>query len=45
MLRNDVIAPEKRARAIEIIERNAVAQTQLVADLLDISRTTSGGCE
>ncbi len=42
MLRNDVIAPEKRARAIEIIERNAVAQTQLVEDLLDISRMTSG---
>ena len=42
MLRNDVIAPEKRARAIEIIERNAVAQTQLVEDLLDISRVTTG---
>jgi CheY-like chemotaxis protein/nitrogen-specific signal transduction histidine kinase len=41
MLRNDVIAPEKRARAIEIIERNAVAQTQLVEDLLDISRVTT----
>ena len=42
MLRTDAIAPEKRARAIEVIERNAVAQNQLVEDLLDISRITSG---
>jgi signal transduction histidine kinase/PAS domain-containing protein len=30
------------ARGIEVIERNARVQTQLIADLLDISRITSG---
>ncbi len=42
MLRTNAIAPEKRARAIEVIERNAVAQNQLVEDLLDMSRITTG---
>ncbi len=42
MLRTNAIAEGKRERAIEIIERNAVAQNQLVEDLLDVSRITTG---
>jgi len=42
MLQTDSIAPEKRPRAIDIIERNAAAQNQLIEDLLDISRITRG---
>jgi len=32
----------RRARAIEIIDRNAVAMAQLIEDLLDVSRIMSG---
>jgi PAS domain S-box-containing protein len=32
----------RRGRAIEIIERNAVAMTRLIEDLLDVSRIISG---
>ncbi len=42
MLKTNSIAPEKRERAIDIIERNAAAQHQLIEDLLDISRITRG---
>ena len=42
MLQMNVIPPEKRQRAIDIIERNAAAQNQLIEDLLDISRITRG---
>jgi len=42
MLRTDSIAAEKRQRAIEVIERNAVAQNRLIEDLLDMSRITTG---
>ena len=34
--------PNKKAQALEIIERNAKTQTQLVEDLLDISRALRG---
>ena len=42
MLRRDTIGLDKRQHALEVIERNAVAQAQLVEDLLDISRITTG---
>jgi PAS domain S-box-containing protein len=42
MLQTNSIAPEKRQRAIDIIERNAAVQNQLIEDLLDISRITRG---
>ena len=34
--------PNKKAQALEIIERNAKTQTQLVEDLLDVSRALRG---
>jgi PAS domain S-box-containing protein len=42
MLRGDVLTDEKRARALLTIERNAQTQTQLIEDLLDISRIVTG---
>jgi signal transduction histidine kinase/ActR/RegA family two-component response regulator len=42
MLRTGGIPVDERSRAIEIIERNALAQNQLVDDLLDMSRMTTG---
>jgi PAS domain S-box-containing protein len=42
MLRSGALAPERTPHALEIIERNAVAQSQLVGDLLDVSRIISG---
>jgi PAS domain S-box-containing protein len=42
MLSTDVVTPERRRRALEIIERNALAQAQLVEDLLDVSRIVTG---
>ena len=35
-------SPEKYAHALEVIERNARTQTQLIDDLLDVSRMTTG---
>ena len=42
MLRTGVVTPEKQTRAIETIERNATSLTQIVEDVLDISRIISG---
>jgi signal transduction histidine kinase/CheY-like chemotaxis protein len=42
MLVSGQIRDDQRQRAIEVIERNAKAQTQLVNDLLDVSRAISG---
>jgi PAS domain S-box-containing protein len=42
MLRASQIDEDTMARALETIERNAKAQAQLIADLLDVSRITSG---
>jgi signal transduction histidine kinase/ActR/RegA family two-component response regulator len=42
MLRQARFAPERAASVLEIVERNAKAQAQLITDVLDISRMTSG---
>ncbi len=42
LLRKQKFSPEKAARALEIIERNAHVQTQLIEDLLDVSRIIRG---
>jgi signal transduction histidine kinase/ActR/RegA family two-component response regulator len=42
MLVTGQIRDDQKRRAIETIERNAQAQTQLVNDLLDVSRAISG---
>jgi signal transduction histidine kinase/ActR/RegA family two-component response regulator len=42
LLRGDKLSNEKRQRALESIERNAVAQAQLIEDLLDVSRIVAG---
>ncbi|HVH28265.1 MAG TPA: ATP-binding protein [Vicinamibacterales bacterium] len=42
MLSAGAVAPERFARAIEVIERNANAQLRLVEDMLDLSRIITG---
>jgi PAS domain S-box-containing protein len=42
MLRTGLVSAEKRDKAIETIERNATSLTQIVEDVLDISRIISG---
>jgi signal transduction histidine kinase/CheY-like chemotaxis protein len=42
LLRSDTLPEDKREHSFEVIERNANALSQLVADLLDISRVVSG---
>ncbi|HVG55833.1 MAG TPA: ATP-binding protein [Vicinamibacterales bacterium] len=42
MLRSGVIAEDRKRKAIETIERNATSLTQIVEDVLDISRIVSG---
>ena len=42
MLREGTLSESKRDRALESVQRNAVAQTRLVDDLLDVSRIISG---
>ena len=37
-----IVAPDKKDKAIETIERNATSLTQIVEDVLDISRIVSG---
>ena len=41
-LLRDGLDPEATQRAIETITRNAMAQTQLIADILDMQRVTAG---
>jgi signal transduction histidine kinase/DNA-binding response OmpR family regulator len=42
MLRTTQLDEQMRARAIEIIERNAQSQSQLIDELLDVSRIVTG---
>jgi PAS domain S-box-containing protein len=42
LLRGGVLAGDKGQRALETLERNATALTQIVEDVLDISRIASG---
>ncbi len=42
LLRHRKMEPAEVARSLETIERNARVQTQLIEDLLDMSRITSG---
>ena len=42
LLRSGTLPAEKHAHALEVIERNAKSQSQLVADLLDVSRVITG---
>ena len=42
MLLNDQLSDEARRHALELIDRNALAQAQLVNDLVDMSRMTTG---
>lgn len=42
LLKRGQLNPEKTAQALEIIERNAKLQVQLIGDLLDISRILRG---
>ena len=42
LLRSGVMGPSELGEAVEVIERNARAQTQIIEDLLDMSRIISG---
>lgn len=42
MLREQKLTEEQAARALETIERNARSQSQLIEDILDVSRIISG---
>jgi PAS domain S-box-containing protein len=42
MLRSGLLALDKHPRALEIVERNAVSLTQIVEDVLDVSRIIAG---
>src|SRR5262249_22714644 len=42
MLGSKMLAPDKHDRAIQVIERNATSLTQIVEDVLDVSRIVSG---
>ncbi|WP_373536527.1 PAS domain S-box protein [Microcoleus sp.] len=42
LLQSNVLTPQKQRYALETIERNAKLQTQLIEDLLDVSRILQG---
>jgi PAS domain S-box-containing protein len=42
LLRGGILAGEKATRGLETLERNAISLTQIVEDVLDISRIVSG---
>jgi PAS domain S-box-containing protein len=42
LLRGGILSPDKAARGLETLERNATWLTQIVEDVLDVSRIVSG---
>jgi PAS domain S-box-containing protein len=42
MLRSGLISEDKQGRALEVIERNATSLTEIIEDVLDVSRIISG---
>jgi PAS domain S-box-containing protein len=42
LMKQDAVKPELQKEGLEVIERNARAQSNLIADLLDISRIVAG---
>jgi PAS domain S-box-containing protein len=42
MVRSGIVTADRVARAVEVIERNATSLTQIVEDVLDVSRIVSG---
>jgi len=42
LLTNNTLPPDKLSHAFEVIQRNVLAQSRLVEDLLDVSRIVSG---
>jgi signal transduction histidine kinase/ActR/RegA family two-component response regulator len=42
LLRQNAIEPDRVPRVLDIVERNALAQAQLVSDVLDVSRMVAG---
>src|SRR5262249_33882071 len=42
MLRSGLIAADRQARALDTIERNATSLTEIIEDVLDVSRIISG---
>jgi PAS domain S-box-containing protein len=42
LLRGGILSPDKSARGLETLERNALWLTQIVEDVLDVSRIVSG---
>jgi PAS domain S-box-containing protein len=42
LLRTKTLDPERSEHAIEVIERNALAQAQVIEDILDVSRIITG---
>ena len=42
MLRTGMVPPDKQQKALETIERNVTSLTQIVEDVLDVSRIVSG---
>jgi PAS domain S-box-containing protein len=45
LLRHDDVTADERAFAVEVIERNALQQSKLISDLLDVSRIVAGNLE
>ena len=45
MLRDRTIDPKDTQRALEVIDRNAQLQAQLIEDILDVSRIITGGLQ